>query len=226
MSTPQLPGLAMAGRDQPRSGRHRPTRREVAAAATQAEILRAARQLFGERGYSQTSMADIADEAGVSLPTIYASIGPKAAIVLALSRMVEAQVGAERAAERVPEETDPVALLEFGVRLNRLLAERAADIVEAFRGAAHSEPAVAAAVEEGERQHRAGARLLAGRLAELGALRSDTDIAEAADVIALLADDEIFTRLVRGYGWSFDRAETWLIETLCKTLLDRREEGA
>jgi TetR/AcrR family transcriptional regulator, regulator of cefoperazone and chloramphenicol sensitivity len=226
MSTSHSPDLRVAGREQPPGGRRRPNRREVAAAATRVEILRAARQLFAERGYSQTSMADIAEEAGVSPPTIYASVGPKAAIVLALFGMVRADVGADRALERVSQETDPTELLALGVRLNRLLAQRAADIVETFRGAAHTEPAVAAAVAEGERQHLAGARLLAGRLAELGALRWDIDAVEAADVIALLADDEIFTRLVRGYGWSFDRAEAWLIAALRRTLLDGGEKGS
>ena len=53
----------------------------------------------------------------------------------------------------------------------------------------------------------------------IGALRSDIDEAEAADVIALLADDDIVARLVRGHVWSFHRAEEWLTATLRHALL-------
>jgi AcrR family transcriptional regulator len=212
--------------DPPVSGRRRPNRREIAAAATRAEILRAARQLFAERGFTQTSMADIAEEAGVSLPTIYASVGPKAAVVMALFDVVGAEVGGDLVLERMAQLSDPTELIAVGLRLNRLLAERAADIVVALRRAADAEPAAAAVVAASERQHRAGARRIADRLAELRALRSDINVDEAADVLALLADDDIFTRLVRGYGWSFDRAEAWLSETLRRALLDGHEPGS
>src|SRR5258708_34078955 len=53
------------------------TRRAEAAARTRQSILEAARTLFAENGYSATSMAAIAQAAGVALDTVYASAGRK-----------------------------------------------------------------------------------------------------------------------------------------------------
>src|SRR5439155_946807 len=49
----------------------------AAAAATRSQILRSARELFIARGYAATTMAAIADHAGVSPDTLYAVIGTK-----------------------------------------------------------------------------------------------------------------------------------------------------
>ena len=52
---------------------------------TQDTILRAAMQRFAGYGYKRTSLGDIADEAGVSRPTLYTYFKNKAAILEAVS---------------------------------------------------------------------------------------------------------------------------------------------
>ncbi len=49
----------------------RTQRAELAKAARREEILAAARRVFGTRGFSGTTIADIADDAGIALGTIY-----------------------------------------------------------------------------------------------------------------------------------------------------------
>src|SRR5438067_10928052 len=93
----------------------KPNRQQVSAAATRQEILVAARRLFGSRGYAPVSIAEIAEEAGVSIPTIYASVGPKQAIVTALVGLVDFQVGGVQARARHDTETDPAELIPIGV---------------------------------------------------------------------------------------------------------------
>jgi len=202
----------------------RPNRRQVSAAATRQEILLAARRLFAERGFARTSVAEIADEAGVSIPTIYASVGQKQAIVIALVEFIELEIGADEARTLVTTGTDPVELLALAAHLNRVLQERFGDIMEALRSAASVEPAVAAAVASGRQMHRFGSTRLADRLVELDALRHGVAAGEAADVIALLTDVENYSTLVGTYGWTFDRAEAWITETLCATLLQARQQ--
>ncbi|HEY6115989.1 MAG TPA: helix-turn-helix domain-containing protein [Candidatus Dormibacteraeota bacterium] len=207
------------------STKKRPNRRQVSAAATRQEILLAARRLFAERGFARTSVAEIADEAGVSVPTIYASVGQKQAIVIALVGFIELEIGADEARALVNRGTDPVELLALAAHLNRVLQERFGDIMEALRSAAPVEPAVATAVMNGRRMHRIGSRRLADRLVELGALRQGVAVGEAADVIALLTDVENYSTLVGMYSWTFDRAEAWITETLCAILLQARQRG-
>ena len=68
----------------PRSYRS-PVRTE-AAQVTRAAIVEAARALFAERGYARTSVAAVAERAGVALNTVYTSIGGKPALVAAVAR--------------------------------------------------------------------------------------------------------------------------------------------
>ncbi|MCW2597450.1 MAG: TetR/AcrR family transcriptional regulator, partial [Jatrophihabitans sp.] len=51
------------------------------AARTRAEVLSAASDLFVERGWSGTSIRDVARGAGVSVETVYASVGTKAELL-------------------------------------------------------------------------------------------------------------------------------------------------
>jgi AcrR family transcriptional regulator len=59
-------------------------RRRQQAEETRRAILGAARQLFAERGYAATALSDIAEAAGVSVPTLYSSIGSMATIAWSL----------------------------------------------------------------------------------------------------------------------------------------------
>jgi AcrR family transcriptional regulator len=57
------------------------TRRARQAAQTRADVLQAATQLFGERGWAGTTLAAVADLAGVSVETIYKGFGSKKALL-------------------------------------------------------------------------------------------------------------------------------------------------
>ena len=84
----------------------RPTRREIAAAETRREILRAARELFAANGYAGTSIQQIAEASGVAVQTIYSSVGSKAALVLALNDLIDEEAGvAELAVEVARDQT-------------------------------------------------------------------------------------------------------------------------
>ena len=64
-----------------------PVRAEQAA-RTRTAVLRAARSLFTTRGYGATSVADIARRARVSVDTVYASVGRKPDLLLAVHDMI------------------------------------------------------------------------------------------------------------------------------------------
>jgi AcrR family transcriptional regulator len=70
--------------------------REKAAAQTREVILRAATELFGQRGYALVTVADIAAAAGVSPKTVFASVGSKREI---MDHIIDAGVIAGRCDE-------------------------------------------------------------------------------------------------------------------------------
>lgn len=198
----------------------RPSRREVAAAETRREILRAARRLFAEHGFAGTPVQQIAEEAGVAVQTIYSSVGSKSALVLALADLIEEEAGAPRANAEISQQADPRQLIATGVHLTRQLNERCGDILEVLFSAASADPDAAALAAEGMRRHDLGARQGARRLAALGALAPGITPERAAAVISMMASPASWRQLTQRSGWSFDEAETWLTAALTRLLLD------
>jgi AcrR family transcriptional regulator len=199
----------------------RPNRREVAAAETRREILRAARRLFAEHGYASTSVQQVAEESGVAVQTIYSSVGSKAALVLALNDLIDQEADVGGLAAKLLEETDPLQLIAQAVHLTRQLNERCGDLIRVLLSAEPAEPEAAAAVADGMRRHEHGARGLAHRLAALGALRADTTPERAAAVFSMMTSPASWRQLTSGARWTFDEAEAWLTPSLTQLLLQR-----
>ena len=188
---------------------------------TRREILVAARRLFAERGFARTSIADIAGEAGVAPQTIYDRLGSKAGLLVALVDLVDEEVGITDARVRVFGAPTARAMLREFVAVTRAFQERTGDIVAALFGAAAVEPELREASNEGRRRHRLGARRVADRLAELGALRDGVDPPAAAALLSALTMHESWLELVREHGMSWDDAEDRIVTTLSRALLRR-----
>jgi AcrR family transcriptional regulator len=189
---------------------------------TRGDILHAARRLFAERGYAATSINDIAEEAGVAIQTIYARLGSKRGMLLALIDLIEEEAGVGPLAEQVMSAGTPLTVLRAGVRLTRSFQERCGDIIEALSTAAGAEPELADAVAEGQRRHRQGARLTIDQIRELEGLRNDVAPERAQALFALSTSHEAWRELIRGYEVDWDPAEDWLVDALSRALLARR----
>ncbi len=205
--------------------RYNSARRREAAERTRQSILDAAAQLFKERGYTATTMADIAEAAGVALDTVYASVGPKP---LLFQLLVESAISG--GSEPVPAlqrdyvraiqaEPNPARKLELYARAVRRIQERLAPLFSVLQQAAATDDELAALWREiGER--RAGnMRLLVAELVETGALREGLSIDEAADIIWSMNSSEFYVLLVRERGWEPGRFEQWLADAWKRLLL-------
>jgi AcrR family transcriptional regulator len=199
----------------------RPSRRAIGAAATRAEILRAARHLFAERGYANTSIQQIAGESGVAVQTIYSSVGSKSALLLALNDLIDEEADVAGLAAELVEERRPAQLVAKAVHLTRQLNERCGDLIRMLLSAEPAEPDVAAAVADGMRRHEQGIQRIATRLAQLGALKPDMSAERAAAAFSMMTSPASWQQLTRGAGWSFDDAEVWLATSLAQLLLRR-----
>ena len=201
------------------SGR-RPNRREVAAAETRREILRAARRLFAAHGFAGTSLQQIAEESGVAVQTIYSSVGSKAALVLALNDLVDEEAGVAQLGAGVLAETDPPTMIAKAIHLTRQLNERCGDLLQVMLSAAPAEPDVAAAFADGMRRHESGVRAMTQRLGALGALRAGTTPERAAAVFSMMTSPPSWQQLTQRAGWTFDESEAWLTASLTQLLLE------
>jgi AcrR family transcriptional regulator len=200
-------------------------RRRAAAAGTRRAILAAARRLFVARGYAGTTMAAVAAAAGVALDTVYAAVGPKAALFrLLLETAISGQDEAVPAEERdyvraLRAEPDPARKLAIYAGAVVRIQARLAPLFVVARAAAPADPELAALWREIGARRAANMRLVAQELAATGRLRAGLTVEEAADVIWATNASEFYALLVLERGWAPDRFERWLAAAWQRLLL-------
>jgi AcrR family transcriptional regulator len=97
-----------------------PTRRWARTDATQQRILDAATAVFSRRGFSAATMADIVDQSGASIGSIYHHFGGKKELFLAIYDRLSAEVEL-RIAEAARESADLDSQQAFGVHARAYL---------------------------------------------------------------------------------------------------------
>jgi len=177
-----------------------PTLRERQAQLTQAEILKAARQLFAERGYTRTSVRDIAEAAGVSAQTVYDSIGSKQALVLRLNDLIDTEAGVLTIARTVGNSNDPAVVASVSATITRSILEHCSDIVHALVTGASAESDLQVVLDEGHSRHVGGARRTIDQLNAMNALAESIDVEEAVDTLAAVSDIQFALLLRDSYG--------------------------
>lgn len=199
--------------------------REENARRTRQAITAAAHELFTERGYGATSIADIAAAAGVARPTPTAVFGSKPALLKevldqALAGDDEPVPVAQRPWFRpVLEATSPAGVLDAYRGVIILISRRAARIYEVVRRAADEGGEVAELWETLQRNRRVGARMVIDRVAALGPLADGLDIERAADILSVFNDPALPEYLVTRCGWPEAFFAAWLSDQLRHALL-------
>jgi AcrR family transcriptional regulator len=214
----------------PRPVKTRPydnARRAAAAGRTQQRVVDTAHRLLLERGYAGLAMADLAAEAGVSVPLLYKVFGTKPQLVkrvydVLLAGDVDPVPVAQRPAiQALAADPDPRGKLARYAALGRAMVERAGPLVSALLAAARAgEPDLQAFAATIDRERLAGAAALATHLAEAGALAPGLTVERARDLIWLHTAPDSYRLLVMERGWALDDYERWLAASLAANLLD------
>jgi AcrR family transcriptional regulator len=200
------------------------SRRRAAAEKRRSSTLAAARELFDQRGYAATSLADVAAAAGVSVPFVRAAFGGKAGL---LRRMVDvAIVGDERPvalgdrpqARGLAPLDGPAQVAGFA-HLIAQVQHRVAGLSELLTEAAGTDPAVREDLDRSQQQRRRGMKEFVEMVAASGGLRSGLDVETATDMTWALTDPRLFVALCRERRWSVRRYEEFLAAQLDVALL-------
>ena len=190
--------------------------RDRRARETRQAIVTAASRLFVARGYAATSFADIATDAAVARPTVFAAFGSKAALLRevvdqALAGDDEPVPVAERPWFRpVWEGRTPYAVLKAYAEVCRVIGGRAAEVFEVVRRAADEGPEPADLWETMQRNRRAGATMVIDHIEGLASAPAGVDHERAVDVVWLFNDPAHYRSLVRGCGWSEQEYTAWI----------------
>lgn len=200
--------------------------RRAAAEATRHAILNAARSIFLKRGYAGATMSMIAQEAGIAMDTVYASVGKKPALFRLL---VEAAISGQ--SEPVPAEqrdyvcairAEPEAAAKLKIYAQALgaIQPRLAPIFKVLQSAAAQEPDLAGLWQEISHRRATNMRSLAQDLAATGQIRRDLSLDQIADIIWSMNAPEYFLLLVEQRGWTADQFARWVADAWVRLLLD------
>lgn len=194
-------------------------RRVAQAQETRAEIARAARRLFVTQGWAATTVRAVAEEAKVSVPTVYAAYGDKAGLVRAVADAADISADPTATlAELEDASADPEGQLAAMTAYDRRLFERSGDVIALVREAGRTEPALAAAYAEGRRGGDDTRTQVFSSWPD-GTLRPGLDVRSAVDIYAALCNIDVYTTLTTERSWPPARVEQWWTETLARELL-------
>ena len=195
---------------------------------TRRRIINAAATLFVRDGYAATSIAAIAEEAEVAVPTVYASLRSKANILRAVVELTvrgddeAAPLASRRDWQEIERQQDPREQLALFTRLHRQICDREAAIFAQLEAAAGAEPEATQLLAEHDRRRYETQRRLARSLHRRKQLKPGLAVREAADVIWALASERSYLALVRDRGWKADNYERWVAEQLAAGLLPQQ----
>jgi AcrR family transcriptional regulator len=213
-----------------RSGPTQLPRRERAR-ATQRRIVKAAYTLFCEQGYADTTMAQVAEAAGVAVQTVYFTFHTKATL---LARAYELAVGGDdepRIPQQQPWYAAMVAEPDLGRALRHLVTgvgeiiRRVTPLYLVARVTADSDPETAQVLASSERLRADGYQEALGLLRAKAELRRALSLERATDVLLLLLGRDVYHALVDERGWSHEEWVDWTVTAVAEQVFGRDLEG-
>lgn len=187
--------------------------------ATRARVIDAARPLFIEHGYLNTTMAMLASEADVSVQTLYLAFGSKVDILRAAHDV--AVVGDD---EQVPVlerpwidamhlEPDGPTALRILVENIGMLHQRVSPLFDVTRAAA-SDPDVAEFEADLRQQRHTLFTKIAPTLRDKDGFDRKVTEMKAADLLYAILGPDLYSTLVIDRGWSVEEWRDLVHETL------------
>jgi AcrR family transcriptional regulator len=196
------------------------SRRDEYAEATWQAVVAAARELFGEAGYSKTTVQQIARRARVSPATVYAQCGGKQGLLKTLMDSWTAgplvrQIIEECAA--APSGPEKLHVLADGYLA---IYRGSGDIIRIVTVAAAAAPGAADFLETANARHHEALVEIVRQIRAAGDLKHDLSDEDAARIIYYHFRFEQFALAAVDFGWGEDRTRDWIRERVASAVLD------
>lgn len=196
------------------------SRRAEYAELTRQAVVDAARRLFSEKGYFATTVNEIAAAARVSPATIYAVNGGKQGLLRSLLEAWSAAPAVAQAHEKIENLDDAAEILRYLAALTREFREAYGDIMRVFVATAPHDATAAEGLALAISRYRGFHVFVAQRLADLGVLRDGMSADDATDILWFYLGLQGFFTLIDDNGWSYPKAQRWLLARVTQALLE------
>ena len=203
------------------------TARHERAQATRRRVCAAARELFLTRGYSATTISEIARAAGVAQQTVYFVFGSKAAL---LATIMDIEIVGDENAVPLLQRPQVKRLSSIKSRVRRLeqivavatdITERLAPLYEIVRGGA-TDDEVRELLDRHEAQRWTSLHTMLVALD--GELAAGVGVEDAADRLYALLSHDVYWLLVSRRGWSSARWRRYVATEAVAQLLGHERQ--
>ena len=193
--------------------------RQRQAHETRGRIVEATRQLLEAEGYAGMTVEAVARRAEVAVQTVYAVFGSKTGILAELLNQTTFGADYEETVRQTLEEKDPEKRLRGAARIARQIHDAQRSGFDLLRGAGVVAPELARLEEERERIRYERQEQMIASLRDSQKLRPELSSRAARDILWTLTGSDIYRMLVRERGWSSQKYQDWLGDTLVHSLL-------
>ena len=196
--------------------------RQDLARRSRERIVEVAERRFVREGYGPTTIPAIADDAGVSVDTIYKSFGGKPGLIRAIrTRALRGggTVPAELRSDELQTQPDARKIIKGWGRFVTEIAPRAAPILLLVRDAATMHPELRALLKELDADRLRRMTDNARRLHTAGHLRRGVTVELAANVLWTYTSAELYELLVLRRGMSLKTYGQFVADAMIAALL-------
>ncbi len=197
--------------------------RQHQAEQTRSRVIAAAAELFAAYGYARTTLAKIADTAGVSPETVQGQ-GPKAALLISAIEYAAFGVTGEKnilnlaIGRRFLAIQDRDEALEYLIAAQTEVHERTARLAPALIGGATTDPELDRYQKDLIESINQQTRRMLGVARQRGWLREDLSFDELIETAAVIGSVDTYLRITHRDRWSVARYQAWFRRMLAETV--------
>ena len=168
----------------------------------------------------------IAQRAEVSAQSVYAIFKSKTGILIELLDQSTFGADYEDAVRRALSASDPETRLRIAAPIARQIHDAQSATFDLLRGAGVVAPELAKLEQQRESLRYERQERMIISLRDAGRLRPGVDHATARDIFWMLTGRDVYRMLVRERGWSSQKYQVWLADSLVYSLLTRERPRA
>ena len=195
--------------------------RQAQSLKTKNRILASAKMLFESKGYEKVTIEEIAQEAQISAPSIYAIFQSKRGVLLGLMDEALPTEQFEALVEQGKKEKCPRKRLAITASIARKIYDAEKVQLSFLRSAAILDPVFKELEIERENRRYHRQKETVETLAKEKAFKDNLSTQRIRDILWAFTGRDFYRMFVIERGWSSDEYEEWLAELLIQTFLSK-----
>jgi AcrR family transcriptional regulator len=193
--------------------------RQRQAVDTRRRIVDATRRLLQSEGYAGMTIEAIAQRAEVSAQSVYAIFKSKTGVLIALLDQSTFGSDYEEVVRQAQGASDPETRLRRAAWVARQIRGAQSAAFDLLQSAGVVAPELSKLGQQRERLRYQKEKGVISFLRNAGRLRSGLSHKTARDIFWMLTGGDVYRMLVRERGWSPQKYQDWLADTLVHALL-------